>query len=229
MCARDPHRFSNQLDDTTTQRLIDRLESRAKDTVFTRLFDQYISKLHFPQAGRTLEIGCGTGAMARALIHKENFSGKVVGVDQSAAFIEAAERFAMAEGVGESVEFHVGDAHDLDFEDESFDVVIAHTLVSHVTDPQRVLREVVRVMRRGGSLAIFDGDYASLTYAFPEREFGRQMDHALALATFNNPLIMRDLVRLLPEIGLEVKETLANVVSPGVLSQNESISNANIL
>lgn len=229
MCARDPHRFSNQLDDTTTQRLIDRLESRAKDTVFTRLFDQYISKLHFPQAGRTLEIGCGTGAMARALIHKENFSGKVVGVDQSAAFIEAAERFAMAEGVGESVEFHVGDAHDLDFEDESFDVVIAHTLVSHITDPQRVLREVVRVMRRGGSLAIFDGDYASLTYAFPEREFGRQMDHALALATFNNPLIMRDLVRLLPEIGLEVKETLANVVSPGVLSQNESISNANIL
>lgn len=100
MCARDPHRFSNQLDDSTTRRLIDRLESRAKDAVFTRLFDRYITKLHFPDAGRTLEVGCGTGAMARALVHKKHFSGKVVGVDQSAAFIGAARRFAMAEGLG---------------------------------------------------------------------------------------------------------------------------------
>ena len=213
MCTRDPHRFSNQLDDSTTQRLIDRLESRAKDAVFTRLFDQYITKLHFPEAGRTLEVGCGTGAMARALVHKKHFSGKVVGVDQSAAFIGAAKRFAMAEGVGELVEFNVGDAHDLDFEDESFDVAIAHTLISHVTDPELVLKEIARVIRKGASFAIFDGDYASLTYAFPDHEFGRRMDHALASATFNNPLIMRDLVRILPGMGLEVTDTLANVVS----------------
>lgn len=39
------------------------------------------------------------------------------------------------------------------------------------------------------------------------------MDHALASATFNNPLIMRDLVRILPETGLEITDTFANVVS----------------
>lgn len=71
MAVRDRHRFSNQIDDSTTQRLIARLESRAKDRVFTNLFDQYITKLSFPERGRTLEIGCGTGAMARALVRKK--------------------------------------------------------------------------------------------------------------------------------------------------------------
>ncbi len=213
MCSGDPHRFSNRLDEFTTQRLIDRLESRAKDNVFTRLFDEYINKLRFPQSARVLEVGCGTGAMARALVHKEIFSGKVIGVDQSPAFIEAAERLGRQEVAAGLVEFNVDDAHDLSMEDESFDVVIAHTLISHVADPVKALTEIARVARKGGSIAIFDGDYASLTYAFPDREFGWKMDHALASATFNNPIIMRDLARLLPQVGLELTETLANVVS----------------
>ncbi len=213
MTTRDSHRFSNQLDETTTKRLIDRLESRAKDVVFTRLFDQYVSKLSFSASGITLEIGCGTGAMIRALVHRKDFSGKAIGVDQSPMFIEAARRFAREEGVDELVEFKVGDAHDIDFEDESFDVVIAHTLISHVTDPEVVLREITRVVRKHGSVVIFDGDYATLTYGFPDPKFGRQMDEALASATFSNPLIMRDLSHLLPEMKLEIIETLANVVA----------------
>ncbi len=213
MHARDPHRFSNEIDPATTQRLIDRLESRAKDEVFTNLFDQYIAKLPIPDTGKVLEIGCGTGAMARALVRKNSFSGTVFGIDQSAAFIEAARRFSAAEGIEERLEFNIGDVHALDFADNSFDVVFAHTLISHVTDPHQVLKEIARVLRKGGMLAIFDGDYASLTYAYSDHELGRRMDHALAVTTFNNPLIMRDLVRILPEMGLEVIETLANVIS----------------
>lgn len=213
MSAKDPHRFSDTLDDATTQRLIDRLENRAKDAVFSDLFEQYIAKLDFPELGRTLEVGCGTGAMTRALARKKNFSGNVIGIDQSEAFIEAAKRFAMEEGVGKFVEFNVGDVHDLDFEDESFDVVIAHTLISHVTNPELVLKEIIRVIKKGGILVIFDGDYVSLTFAFPDHEFGRRMDNALASATFTNSLIMRDLVRILPDMGMEVTDTLANVIS----------------
>ncbi len=100
MSARYSHHFSNQLDETTTKRLIDRLENRAKDVVFTRLFDQYIAKLRFSGSGQVLEVGCGTGAMIRALARRGNFSGKAIGVDQSPAFVEAAERFAREEGVG---------------------------------------------------------------------------------------------------------------------------------
>lgn len=213
MSARDPHRFSNQLDEATIKRLIDRLESRAKDAVFTKLFDRYAAKLALPASAQVLEAGCGTGAVVRALVRRADFSGTAVGVDQSPAFIEAAQRFSEEEGVSERVEFKVGDAHQLDFVDKSFDAVIVHTLISHVTDPIAVLKEVARVVRQGGVVAIFDGDYASLTYAFPDRDFGRQMNEALATATFNNPLVMRDLPRLLPEMGVTITEWFADVVA----------------
>src|SRR3990172_5643704 len=204
MPARDPHRFVNELDDVTVQRLIDRLESRAKDEVFTRLFEKYAAQLTLRTAAQVLEVGCGTGSIVRLLAQRGDFSGKAFGVDQSSVFIDAARRFAQQEGVADRTEFRIGDAHKLDFSDGEFDVAIAHTLVSHVTEPTTVLREIARVVRPGGTVAIFDGDYASLTYAYVEHALGRQMDAALATATFNNPLVMRDLPRLLPAIGLEI-------------------------
>src|SRR4029453_1657418 len=81
------------------------------------------------------------------------------------------------------------------------------------TEPTAVLRELARVVRRGGSVAIFDGDYASLTYAYPDHEFGRKMDAALAAATFNNPFVLRRLPQWLPQMGLLLRETLADVVA----------------
>jgi ubiquinone/menaquinone biosynthesis C-methylase UbiE len=213
MGARDPHRFSNELDEEVTQRIINRLESRARDDVFTRLFHQYAEKLNFPESALTLEIGCGTGAVARALARKAHFSGSIVGVDQSEPFIEAARQFATDEGVAEAIDFSVCDGHQLDFDEKSFDLAIAHTLISHVTDPTAIVRELARVIRKNGTLVIFDGDYASLTYAVPDHEFGRRMDHDLATASFNNPMVMRDLISILPAEGFEVVETMADVVS----------------
>jgi len=213
MTARDPHRFINELDDAAIERLIARLESRAKDAIFARLFDKYVAQLALPPSAQVLEVGCGTGVVTRSLARHGDFSGKAFGVDHGRPFIEAASRFAQAENVGDRVEFRVGDAHDLDFSPATFDAVIAHTLISHVTDPTAVLREMARVVRPGGTLVIFDGDYASLTYAYPDHDFGHRMDVALANASFNNPLVMRDLPRLLPELGLEMAAAWGDVVS----------------
>lgn len=212
MPARDPHRFVNELDAAAIERLVARLESRAKDVVFTRLFDKYAAELTQHSHGRVLEIGCGTGAMTRSLARREDFFGKAFGVDQSAHFVEAAMRFALADDVGDRVEFRVGDAHGIDFPSDTFDVVFAHTLISHVTDPKIVLREMTRVARPGGMVAIFDGDYASMTYAHPDHEFGRRMDVALVEASFNNPRIMRDLPRWVPDMGLKLKGAWGDAV-----------------
>lgn len=212
MAARDPHRFANELDKAAIDRLIARLESRAQDVVFTRLFDKYAARLDLPPSAQVLEVGCGTGAVLRFLAGRDDFSGKVFGVDQCQPFIEAASRFAQEKNVDDRVDFRVGDAHDLDFPGDTFDAVIAHTLISHVTEPEAVLREMARVVRPGGMLVIFDGDYASLTYGYPDHEIGRQMDAALANATFNNPRVMRDLPRLLPKLGLQLKAAWGDAV-----------------
>ncbi len=204
MAARDPHRFINELDDAALERLVTRLESRARDDVFARLLDKYVAHLAIPSKARVLEVGCGTGAVLRAIARRSDFGGQATGVDQCPTFVETASRFAQDERVGDCLDFRVGDAHRLDFPAGTFDVVIAHTLISHVTAPLAVLGEMARVVRPGGSVVIFDGDYASLTYAFADHDFGHQMDMALATATFNNPRIMRDLPRLLPELGLKL-------------------------
>src|SRR5919204_629054 len=87
-------------------------------------------------------------------------------IERLIALLEAGRRFAQAEGVSDRVVFQLGDAHRLDFGDDQFDVVIGHTLLSHVREPVAVLREMARVVRPEGTVAIFDGDYASLTYAY---------------------------------------------------------------
>lgn len=212
MHACDPHQFSNELDESTIGRLIDRLESRAQDNVFARLLDKYLSSLQISPSAKVLEVGCGTGAVLRHFVRSGDFGGKAFGVDQCMAFIEAAQRFSDEEKVSERVEFHVGDAHRVNFSSSSFDVVIAHTLISHVSDPAAVLREMARVVRPGGTVVIFDGDYASLTYAYPDYDFGREMDLALANATFNNPHVMRELPRLLPEFGLKLIDAWGDAV-----------------
>lgn len=208
----DPHRFVNDLDEASHARLIGRLESRAKVPVFSSLFDKYVEQIDLPQAANILEVGCGTGVILRNLVRRKDFSGGATGIDQCRSFIDAANEFSKQENIEGKVNFQVGDIHKLDFPVSEFDLVIAHTVISHVTEPVEVLAEMARVVRPGGMIVIFDGDYASLTYAFPDHGFGQKMDNALATTTFNNPRIMRDLPRLLPEMDLELKSAWGDAV-----------------
>lgn len=193
--------------------LIARLESRARDVVFTRLFEKYVSHLNLGMHAEVLELGCGTGANLRSLAKRSNFTGRAVGVDQCEAFIRAAIAYSRVEKLDGQIEFKAGDAHSTVFPESSFDVVIAHTLISHVSDPAQVLKEMARLVRPGGTVVIFDGDYASLTYAYADPDSGREMDAALAAATFNNPTIMRELPRMLPMHGLRLKAAWGDAVA----------------
>lgn len=208
MAIRDVHRFINEADETTIQNLITRMETRGKDPAFAQLRDAYLDKLPLTPAVHVLDLGCGTGVVARAVARRAGFAGRSTGVDQSPLLIETARRLAAEEGLGDRMEFQVGDAHALEYAAESFDIVIAHTLISHVTDPLAVLRESARVVRRGGIVIIFDGDYGSLTFACADPELGKAMDEALKTAVFTNPRVMSNLPRLLREVGLELAGTL---------------------
>jgi SAM-dependent methyltransferase len=213
MAARDPHRYVNELGDAEAARLVDRLESRAKDSVFTRLIDKYAQALAFAPGTRIVEVGCGTGATLRRLVRRDDFRGVALGIDHSQKFIAAAKGFAAQEGSAGRVDFRVGDAHRLEIPDGTFDIVIAHTLISHVEDPAVVLREMARIARPGGRAVVFDGDYASMTFAHPDHAFGARMDAALVAASFNNPRIMRDLPALMPRLGLTLESAWGDAVT----------------
>jgi ubiquinone/menaquinone biosynthesis C-methylase UbiE len=150
MATRDAMEFINEQDDAALQRFIERFEFRGKDPTFVAYREAYLDQLGLSPSAAVLELGCGTGVVARALAGRAGFSGPITGVDQSPVLLEAAGRLAAEEGVGERIEFRLGDAHALELADASFDVVIAHTLVSHVSDPATVLQEAARGGPPGG-------------------------------------------------------------------------------
>ena len=208
---RDAMQFINEQDAATRERFIERLEFRATDPTFIAYRDAYLEVLGLPRTGAVLDLGCGTGVVGRAIAARDGFAGTVTGVDQSPDFVVAARRFAAEDGVGERVAFVVGDAHRLDMPAASFDAVVAHTLVSHVRDPLAVLANAGRVVRPGGAVAVFDGDYPSLTFGSSNPRLGEAMECAIQSTIMSAPRVMRELPRLLPQAGLRLVTTQAHV------------------
>jgi ubiquinone/menaquinone biosynthesis C-methylase UbiE len=209
--ARDAMQFINEQDAATLERFVERLEFRAKDPTFTAYREAYLKLVDPPHTAAVLDLGCGTGVVTRAIAARDGFAGTVTGIDQSPEFIAAAERLAANDGLSDRVEFVVGDVHALDLPSASFDAAVAHTLVSHVRDPLAVLTEAARVIRPGGPVAVFDGDYASLTFGCDDPQLGQAMERAVQSIIMSSPRVMRELPRLLPKAGLELMATQAYV------------------
>ncbi|RFU21469.1 methyltransferase domain-containing protein [Geodermatophilus marinus] len=108
-----------------------------------------------------LDVGCGPGTITVDLAARVA-PGRVVGLDVSADPLEEAR--ALAGRAGVAVGFAVGDVYALDADDGSFDVVHAHQVLQHLTDPVAALREMARVCRPGGLVAVRDVDYAAVTW-----------------------------------------------------------------
>eukprot|EP00931_Biecheleriopsis_adriatica_P067503 TRINITY_DN41630_c0_g1_i1.p1 TRINITY_DN41630_c0_g1~~TRINITY_DN41630_c0_g1_i1.p1 ORF type:complete len:332 (+),score=42.01 TRINITY_DN41630_c0_g1_i1:52-996(+) len=204
---RDPHSISSDLDASTSEAIIHRLESRGRDEIFCSLFDSYFDFV-IQNCSKVLEIGAGTGVVCRALAAR-NFAGYILGADQSPTFVRAAEKFAAAEGLDASrIQFCVADARRLraDLQHHDFDCVIMHTLISHVDDPAAILRQARQVATPGATLIIVDGDYTGLSYhsaALPE--LSEVVSKSLVRATFASPCVVRDVPRFLQETGWTLK------------------------
>jgi SAM-dependent methyltransferase len=211
MPSRDVFQRTDDLEPATLAALGERLEFRGTDATFSRMREAYFDRLPLDSAGAVLDVGCGTGAEARALLRRPDFDGHLVAVDLSPGLIETARRLASQDGLQGRVDYRVGDAHRLDLPDGAFDVVIAHTLLTHVLDPTSVLRQMARVTRPGGTVAVFDGDYASWTWAHPDPALAAAMDAALIATVVANPRLMRDMPRLLRDLGLRLVEAQPNL------------------
>lgn len=96
-----------------------------------------------------LDVGCGTGSTCRVLAER---GFEVYGVDFSPEIIEVAKKKAAQGGV--SLRLQVADIYQLPFEDSMFDIVICNYLFQTVSEPEKVLQEVLRVLKPGGRVFI---------------------------------------------------------------------------
>jgi SAM-dependent methyltransferase len=107
-----------------------------------------------------LDIGCGPGNLTVDLA-QHVAPGRVIGLDAAAEVIDLARSTSETSA---DVEFVVGDAYHLQFDDETFDVVHAHQVLQHLSDPVAALVEMSRVTKPGGIVAVRDADYGAMTW-----------------------------------------------------------------
>src|SRR6201999_1558842 len=115
---------------------------------------------HLAPDARVLDVGCGPGTITADLADRVP-RGRVTGIDAAPGIVEQARQAA---GERANVEFAVADVYALGFPDGSFDVVHAHQVLQHLSDPVRALREMRRVTRPGGLVAARDGDYSGFMW-----------------------------------------------------------------
>jgi ubiquinone/menaquinone biosynthesis C-methylase UbiE len=179
-----------------------RLERRAKaeDEVAAR--DTYLGLLNISAGERVLDVGCGSGAVTRDIARRVGSTGLAVGLDPSPALLAVARGLAQETGLGGHVEFHEGDALRLPFPDRSFDAAVCVTVLSHVPKGEAAIPELVRVLRSGGRLGVFDLDTDMTAFTHPDRNLTRRIVAAASDATAVNGWLVRQLPLLFQRAGL---------------------------
>jgi SAM-dependent methyltransferase len=170
----DLWQFVDNIDAEKQAMLVKRLEDRAQMPKFATIRENYFDKIGLPVTGRILELGCGTGAVCRAIASRPGFVGTVVGSDLSAKLVEVAKDITANLGF-KNIEYFQADAQGGDANDKQYDLVLAHTVVSHVADPAAFLREAIRLARPGGQIIVHDGDYGSCIFDTNTPELDRKM------------------------------------------------------
>jgi SAM-dependent methyltransferase len=115
----------------------------------------FLAWLAVPPAGRWLDVGCGTGVVARTILEQAE-PASVEGVDPSQGFLDRA-RERIDDG---RCRFRLGDAQELPFEDGSFDATVSGLVLNFVADPGRAASEMSRVTASQGVVAAYVWDYA---------------------------------------------------------------------
>ena len=94
-----------------------------------------------------------------------------------------------------------------------FDGVILHTLLSHVPKPENVMQTSLRAVRSGGTIAVFDADYASLQIVSGDSSLDEEVDRAIKRGAIAQPTIMRRVPQIASELGLQRLEVRSDFLA----------------
>jgi 2-polyprenyl-3-methyl-5-hydroxy-6-metoxy-1,4-benzoquinol methylase len=161
---------------------------------------------------RFLDVGCGGGHLSLMVAKMVGDGGHVTGVDFDGDIIRLAQDDAVDAGIN-NVTFRTLNAYDIDYEDE-FDIVYSRFLLSHLTEPMRLLKKMKEALKPGGRLIVEDIDFSG-HFCFPaSKDFELYQDYFVKAAKHNgqNAHIGLSLFSLLEELGL--RDVQYDVVQP---------------
>jgi ubiquinone/menaquinone biosynthesis C-methylase UbiE len=158
-----------------------------------------MERLAFREARSALDVGCGPGGDVAEMARLMPDGTEVSGLDTSETMIAEARR--RTAGLGPRVSLRVGDAADLPYQDQAFDICRAATVLQHVPDPARVVREMARVTRPGGRVGVLEFDQQTAFLDHPDPDTTQIILDTFAEAAAQGR-IGRELPRLFRAAGL---------------------------
>jgi ubiquinone/menaquinone biosynthesis C-methylase UbiE len=155
----------------------------------------------FPEHSIVLEAGCGVGAQTK-IVAPKNPNSKFISVDISEESLREAKSLIESLDI-QNVEFQVGDILKMNFPDEYFDHILVCFVLEHLPKPLDALRSLKKVLKKGGTMTLIEGDHGS-AYYYPQSEAAQQAIHCqvqLQKSHGGNALIGRELYPLLVKAG----------------------------
>ena len=141
--------------------------------MFAPRAERLLDRVGLQTDDRVLDVGCGTGIVARRAASQVGDEETVVGLDVNERMLDVAKATATEDRL--AIEWRQGDATELPFPDEAFDVVISQQALQFLPDPGAALREIDRVLAPDGRVAVsvwrplkFNPGYVKLAEALEE-------------------------------------------------------------
>ncbi len=196
----DPYSNLAAQDADVQERIADAMEARCLEPAQVDIRRRYLEPIDLPSGAFAVELGSGTGHVTQELLTHTG-AERALGLEPSPVMIERARK--SFDGLGQ-LSFEVGDAKRTGLQDNTVDLVLAHTLLCHVPDPQDVITEVFRILKPGGVFAICDGDYDTATTQIGAYDPLDQLVRFMINQNVTNLWIMRQITDMLTVAGFQL-------------------------
>lgn len=171
---------------------------------------------------RVLDIACGKGTSAVFLAHK--YGCRVEGLDISADLIKQAKDFAERKGASGTVNFRVGDALDLPYSEDEFDVAVSQAMLILVSDKRKAVQEAKRVLRPGGRAGWLELSWKNQ----PTKKFLDAVSNEICAYCMTNVITYEDWEKLFRDAGFsQVRAIRSSMTMSGIkgMVQDEGFGN----
>ena len=195
------HADIDNLPDDALHSLAEEMERQANDEQNRTFLDLYLQETPFRKNARVLEIGCGTGAIARRLARLDAIAS-VEALDISPLLISVAQGLS---GDDANLHFTIGNAYELPWNAQEFDAVVFHSTLNHIAEPNRALAEANRVLKQGGLLVLFEADFAAFHLANGPSDPLELLASRTASVAVQDPWLVRKLPHLLAANGFALE------------------------
>ena len=191
----------------------ERLEARSLSGQFLEFTKKYFDLIEVNNQTSILELGGGTGVIGRNFIEYKDFKGKYTVSDLSAELLKYGKQKAKKLNLDKVLNFEQIDAMANKISNENkYDIVIMHTLISHVTEPKIVLTNAMKHIKKSGKIIIFDADYETLLMSSGDKKLDDIVNNAIKKGCVAQPKVMREIPKIAKDLDLNFLNYQANLL-----------------